>query len=135
MATVLRNVGLRVTEHLVQKQKRRAGSRAAFAVLLPGLARGCSNDAYMNTVLRTCSSGAADMTLLLQFGNIHRPLPLRQSRPRRGHIVQGIQRRIVHALRHGLLRLLQHGAHSSNTLRLESRHFFTYTLENSCHIP
>ena len=69
MATVLRNVGLRVTEHLVQKQKRRAGSRAAFAVLLPGLARGCSNDAYMNTVLRTCSSGAADMTLLLQFGN------------------------------------------------------------------
>ena len=69
MATVLRNVGLRVTEHLVQKQKRRAGSRAAFAVLLPGLARGCSNDAYMSTVLRTCSSGAADMTLLLQFGN------------------------------------------------------------------
>lgn len=69
MATVLRNVGLNVTEHLVHEQKRRTTSRAAFAVLLPGLARGCSNDAYMNTVLRTCSSGAADMTLLLQFGN------------------------------------------------------------------
>lgn len=69
MATVLRNVGLDVTERLVHAQRRRGNAVATFAVLLPGLARGCSSRAYMEAVMRTCSSGVADTTLLLQFSN------------------------------------------------------------------
>ena len=69
MATVLRNVGLQLTEQLVHVQQRSSKARPAFAVLLPGLARGCTSTAYMEAVLRTCSSGAADTVLLLQFAN------------------------------------------------------------------
>ena len=69
MAAVLQNVGLEMTEHLVHAQQRPKDTRPAFGVLLPGLARGCTSYAYMEAVMRTCSSGAADTTLLLQFAN------------------------------------------------------------------
>ncbi|KAL3930112.1 MAG: hypothetical protein SGPRY_001679 [Prymnesium sp.] len=69
MAGVLRGVGMAMEEHLELTQQPSRALPPPFALLLPGLARGCYSAAHMREVLSPCSEGRADTTLLLQFAN------------------------------------------------------------------
>jgi len=66
MHRVMTNVGLSLKEAHLRSSSAQAGA-APFAVLIPGLARGCHSIELMQAVLQPCIDGRASMTLLLQF--------------------------------------------------------------------
>lgn len=66
MHIALANLGLELRERLLFSQVR-TSTAPTFAVVIAGLARGCSNAKFMDAVMEPCRNGAAAVMFSLQF--------------------------------------------------------------------
>ena len=70
MRRVLHNVGMSMNEQLIREQYSfYGGTVPPFALLMPGLARGCHNLELVRSLFEPCNVHLASVIMLLQFGN------------------------------------------------------------------
>mmetsp|Transcript_24441 Transcript_24441/g.78865 ORF Transcript_24441/g.78865 Transcript_24441/m.78865 type:complete len:347 (-) Transcript_24441:79-1119(-) len=67
MASALDNIGLSMQERIMLERSPPNLPPPNFTVVLPGLARGCHSEEYMQALLKPCSEGKAAFVMVLQF--------------------------------------------------------------------